>query len=124
MPTARCSARRKARKIDGDKVGWRDTHIKIEGPAVARAAVVLREQLGPQQEAATCPRPSTSPAGPAGDKFVRVLATDAGRDSEIYKSLVVAINEAKKSIHITSAYFVPDQQIVDALVAAANAAST
>jgi cardiolipin synthase len=30
------------------------------------------------------------------------------------------MNEAKKSIHITSAYFVPDQQIVDALIAAAR----
>ena len=57
---------------------------------------------------------------PAGDKFVRVLATDPGSNSEIYKSLMVAINEAKKSVHITSAYFVPDQQVVDALIAAAK----
>jgi len=33
---------------------------------------------------------------------------------------MVAMNEAKKSIHITSAYFVPDRQIVDSLVAAAR----
>jgi cardiolipin synthase len=32
----------------------------------------------------------------------------------------VAINEAKKSIHITSAYFVPDQNTIDALCAAAK----
>src|SRR4029450_4950874 len=33
---------------------------------------------------------------------------------------MVAINEARQSVHITSAYFVPDQQIVDALIAAAK----
>jgi len=49
-----------------------------------------------------------------------VLATSPDRDSEIYKSMMVAMNEAKQSIHITSAYFVPDQQIVDSLVAAAK----
>jgi cardiolipin synthase len=53
-----------------------------------------------------------------------VLAGNPEGDSDIYKALVTAINEAKKSIHITSAYFVPDQQIVDALAAAASAAST
>ena len=57
---------------------------------------------------------------PADDKVMRVLATSPNRDSEIYNSLMVAMNEAKKSIHITSAYFVPDRQIVDSLVAAAK----
>jgi cardiolipin synthase len=49
-----------------------------------------------------------------------VLASNPEGDSDIYKALMVGITEAKKSIHITSAYFVPDQQIVDALAAAAQ----
>jgi cardiolipin synthase len=56
----------------------------------------------------------------AGDKLVRVLAADPDAGFEIYKSLLLAINGAKKSIHITAAYFVPDQQTVDALAAAAR----
>jgi len=48
-----------------------------------------------------------------------VLASDPDKGFEIYKSLVLAIGDARKTIHITSAYFVPDQQIVDALIAAA-----
>jgi cardiolipin synthase len=56
----------------------------------------------------------------AGDKLVRVLASDPGAGFEIYKSLLLAMNESKKSIHLTAAYFVPDQQTVDALAAAAR----
>jgi cardiolipin synthase len=49
-----------------------------------------------------------------------VLATDPARASEIYKSFVLAIQESKKSIHITCAYFVPDKEFVQALEAAAK----
>jgi cardiolipin synthase len=56
----------------------------------------------------------------AGDKAVRVLGSEPGGEFEIYKAYALAIQEAKKSIHITSAYFVPDRQTVDALMAAAR----
>ena len=56
----------------------------------------------------------------AGDKVVRVLGSEPGGKFEIYKAYALAIQEAKKSIHITSAYFVPDRQTVDALIAAAR----
>jgi cardiolipin synthase len=51
---------------------------------------------------------------------VRVLATEPDHDSAIYKSLLVAIGEAKKSIHITAGYFVPDEQVIEALRSAAK----
>jgi cardiolipin synthase len=113
-------SRRKPSKDDGKKVGWRDTHVKIEGPAVAafQWSFVnnwVRQEAGELPQANYFP-----PLAPAGDKIVRVLATDPERGFEIYKSLVIAIQESKKSIHITSAYFVPDQQVVDALCAAAK----
>jgi len=105
---------------DGDKVGWRDTHVKIEGPAVAPLQWSFID-LWVQQEGGELPQAEYFPKlVPAGDKIVRVLASDPDHESDIYKALVVAISEAKKSIHITSAYFVPDQQIVDALIAAAK----
>jgi cardiolipin synthase len=74
-----------------------------------------------QQEGGELSRAEYFPAlAPVGDKILRVLATNPDGDFEIYKSLVVAMSEAKKSIHLTAAYFVPDQQIVDALVGAAR----
>ncbi len=113
-------SKQKAGTADAEKVGWRDTHIRIEGPAVAALQYAfidnwVRQDAGELPPAEYFPR-----LAPAGDKVMRVLATSPDRDSEIYKSLMVAMNEAKKSIHITSAYFVPDQQIVDALIAAAK----
>ena len=113
-------SKRKPDKVDKDKVGWRDTHIKIEGPAVATLQWAFINNWV-RQEAGELPQVDYFPRlAPAGEKFVRVLATEPGRHSEIYKSLLVAINEAKKSVHITSAYFVPDQQTVDALIGAAK----
>jgi cardiolipin synthase len=113
-------SRRNPNKEDGRKVGWRDTHIKIEGPAVAALQwsfvnMWVRTEVGELPEAPYFPT-----LAPVGDKVVRVLASDPDKGFEIYKSLVLAIQEAKKTIHITSAYFVPDQQIVDALSAAAK----
>jgi cardiolipin synthase len=113
-------SRRKPDNLDQNKIGWRDTHVRIEGPAVATLQWAFVNNWV-RQEAGELPPGDYFPRlAPAGDKFVRVLATEPDRHSEIYKSLLVAINEAKKSVHITSAYFVPDQQIVDALVAAAK----
>ncbi|TFW30953.1 cardiolipin synthase [Duganella callida] len=109
-----------SRPTDKSQVGWRDTHIKIEGPAVqAFQWMFVRQWAGQAQdelpEADYFPKPVI-----AGDKVVRVLGSDPGGKFEIYKAYALAIQEAKKSIHITSAYFVPDQQTVDALKAAAR----
>ena len=113
-------SRRKPDNVDKNKVGWRDTHVKIEGPAVATLQWAFVNNWVRQEGGELAARDYFPRLAPAGDKFVRVLATEPGSNSEIYKSLMVAINEAKKSVHITSAYFVPDQQVVDALIAAAK----
>ncbi len=113
-------SRKKPGNVDKNKVGWRDTHVKIEGPAVATLQWAFVNNWVRQEAGELTARDYFPRLAPAGEKFVRVLATDPGSNSEIYKSLMVAINEAKKSVHITSAYFVPDQQIVDAMIAAAK----
>lgn len=113
-------SRRKPETVDSAQVGWRDTHIRIEGPAVAALQYAFIDNWVRQDAGELPPADYFPRLAPAGDKLMRVLATTPDRDSEIYKSLMVAMNEASKSIHITSAYFVPDQQIVDALVAAAR----
>jgi cardiolipin synthase len=113
-------SRRKPEKNGNQKVGWRDTHIKIEGPAVAALQYSFIDNWV-RQAAGDLPKADYFPLlSAAGDKMVRVLASEPDHDSSIYKSLLVAINEAKKSIHITVAYFVPDQQVIDALCAAAK----
>ena len=105
---------------DSKQVGWRDTHIKIEGPAVAALQWTFIDAWV-SQDAGDLPEREYFPRlTPVGDKIVRVLATDPARDSEIYKAFILAIQEAKTSVNITSAYFVPDRQFIDALCEAAQ----
>lgn len=102
------------------KVGWRDTHIKIEGPAVALLQYLFLETWA-KQSGKELPESDFFPAlKEEGNKLVRILGSEPGGDYDIYKSYFLAIQEARKSIHITSAYFVPDRQILDALMQAAR----
>lgn len=102
------------------KIGWRDTHIKIEGPAVAALQWVFLDTWTREKS----PDLADSNFFPAlkevGDKLIRVLASEPDGDHDIYKAYVLAIQEAKNTIHITCAYFVPDIQILQALSAAAR----
>jgi cardiolipin synthase len=102
------------------KVGWRDTHIKIEGPAVAALQWVFLNNWASQKSLDLPDSNFFPPLKEAGDKLVRVLASEPGGDHEIYKAYVLAIQEARKTVHITSAYFVPDAQILQALSDAAR----
>lgn len=108
------------RPTDKREVGWRDTHIRIEGPAVQAFQWLYVQQWATQAreelpDADYFPRPVI-----AGDKLVRVLGSDPGGQFEIYKAYALAMQEARQSIHLTSAYFVPDRQTVDALTGAAR----
>jgi cardiolipin synthase len=106
--------------VDPGEVGWRDTHIRIEGPAVAALQYSFIDNWI-AQEAGELPDEDYFPRlAPAGNKIVRVLATHPDKGFEIYRAFLLAIGEAKQSIEITSAYFVPDRQTIEALCAAAR----
>ncbi|UGQ47839.1 cardiolipin synthase [Massilia endophytica] len=112
--------RSKTRPRDKSDVGWRDTHVKIEGPAVQAMQWLFIQHWANQdaedlRDADYFPKPVV-----AGDKVVRVLGSEPGGKYEIYRALLLAIQEAKKSIHITCAYFVPDDQTLQALIDAAK----
>ncbi|WP_426344662.1 phospholipase D-like domain-containing protein [Pseudoduganella sp. R-32] len=101
-------------------VGWRDTHVRIEGPAV-QAMQWLFVQAWIEQDADDLRDAKYfSQIAPAGNKVVRVLGSRPEGHFEIYKALLLAMQEAKKSIHITCAYFVPDDQTLEALTDAAR----
>jgi cardiolipin synthase len=55
-----------------------------------------------------------------GDKVLRVLRSQPGSNHEIFKAYFLAIQGAKTSIHLTAAYFVPDGQILKAILDAAR----
>jgi cardiolipin synthase len=105
---------RSRQKVES-KIGWRDTHIKIEGPAVAALQWAFLKTWASQQAGDLPMRKYFPQLKDVGDQIVRVLASEPGGDYEIYKAYVLSIQEARRSIHITSAYFVPDKQVVEAL---------
>ncbi|MCX7171040.1 MAG: cardiolipin synthase [Proteobacteria bacterium] len=116
----RSKSRPNATNATSAKVGWRDTHVKIEGPAVAALQWAFLEAWASQNSPDLPDSNFFPPLKEAGDKLVRVLASEPGGDYEIYKAYVLAIQEAKKTVHITSAYFVPDVQILRAMTDAAQ----
>ncbi|MDB5796495.1 MAG: phospholipase Active site motif family protein [Paucimonas sp.] len=116
---AKSSLFRSGHKADAD-VGWRDTHIRIEGPAVAALQWTFLESWALQDGAVFSTARLFPPLPAVGDKIVRVLATRPGGDHEIYKAYALALQTAEKSIHLTAAYFVPDAQTMESLVAAAR----
>ena len=102
------------------KVGpWRDTHVRIEGPAVhgLQATFSLdwfwatREVLDLSWE----PVPSAR-----ADQHALVVATGPADDRETAKLFFIhAINVAKKRIWIATPYFIPDPAVSAALELAA-----
>ena len=103
-----------------EKVGWRDTHIKIEGPAVAALQTAFLDNWASQNAPDLPDMMFFPPLIEQGDKLVRVLASKPGGDHEIYKAYMLAIEGAQHTVQITSAYFVPDAHILQALTAAAR----
>jgi cardiolipin synthase len=110
----------RARKKSQSELGWRDTHVQIEGPAVAALQWLFLDTWTRQNTQDLPDRDFFPPLAEAGDRIIRVVASEPGSDFEIYKAYVLAIQEARKTIHLTAAYFVPDAQILESLIQAAR----
>ena len=109
------------RKRKGAPVGWRDTDVQIEGPAAAEFQKLFldtwRQQKGP-----SIPERADLPVrNDAGTALVRALGSTPGETNRItFVAYVAAITFAQHSIHLTNAYFVPDDQILEAFEDAAR----
>ncbi len=103
-----------------DKIGWRDTHLQIEGPAVAALQWEFLGSWSGQEAPALRDSNFFPPLAASGEMLVRILASSPEGDQDIHAAYVTAIGAATKSIHITCAYFVPDPQVLQALTDAAR----
>lgn len=99
---------------------WRDTDVRVEGPVVAGLQRVFAEDwheavgdilAGPAYY------PSDAPARGAVAGQVIASSPLAGR-YETYAMFLLAIEAARRSIHITTPYFLPNPAITDALIRA------
>ena len=100
--------------------GWRDTNVRILGPAVEQLQRIFLDTWAKQRGDALAQRNWYPPLKPQGTHPVRIVASGPGSDvPAIYVTLLSAIAHAEKSVHITVAYFVPDPQAIAVLKAAA-----
>jgi cardiolipin synthase A/B len=106
---------------DSRKAGWRDTNVRIEGPAVEQLQRLFLDTWAKQNGPALAQRSWFPKTAPKGDHPVRVVASGPQDEvPSIYVALLTAMASADKSIHITMAYFVPDPQTLEALTSAAK----
>jgi len=102
------------------KSGWRDTHIRIAGPAVEafqKLFVGLWEMLDePLAQPPYAPRNLKE-----GDTLVRVLTAVGGNGetSQIWVAYQAAAKVARERIWITQSYFAPDDELLEAIREAA-----
>jgi len=98
------------------KVGpWRDTHVRIEGPAALGAQLAFAEDwhwaAGSPPAVRWDPVPSN-----AGDAPVLIVHSGPADALETANLMYIhAINSAQVRIWIASPYFVPDKPVIDAL---------
>jgi cardiolipin synthase len=116
--SSRLSGRRKA---EGVPLPWRDTDVKIEGPAVTEAQKLFLETWLKQKGPKLAEQNYLPDQKEYGTALVRVVGSTPGENNRItFVVYVAAITFAENSIHLTNAYFIPDDQILDAFTAAAR----
>jgi cardiolipin synthase len=94
---------------------WRDTHLRIEGPAALGAQLSFAEDWHWATDEilslAWTPHPASQ-----GDAHVLIVPTGPADELETASLMFThAINTARERIWISSPYFVPDQSVMKAL---------
>jgi cardiolipin synthase len=115
------SAARRNRKLAETKVPWRDTDLQIEGPAVGELQKLFIETWEKQRGKPLTKKDYFPELTAQGKDIVRAIgSTPDDPYSLIYLTLISAIGNAERQIHLTNAYFVPDPQLLKALIDAAG----
>jgi cardiolipin synthase A/B len=100
---------------------WRDTHIRITGPAVKDIQFFFIENWFRQGGTIMRNDYHFPKLTRTDDKLMMILSTRSRKNIRpIFESYYSAIVTAKKSIHITNAYFIPNRKIHHELVKAAE----
>lgn len=94
---------------------WRDTHVRIQGPATLAAQLSFVEDwnwaTGQVLELDWTPHPA-----PDGDSRVLIMPTGPADELETAALMFIhAINSARSRLWIASPYFVPDEAVMAAL---------
>jgi cardiolipin synthase len=104
-----------------DAMRWRDTHLRIEGPVVGEFQKLFLATWDKQKSEPLSARRSYPPPASPGHEVVRAVASSPDEPySLVYATLLSAIASAETDVYLTNAYFVPDPQLMAALMDAAR----
>ena len=102
-----------------DTQHWRDSHYKVEGPVVAQMQAVFMDNWVKVSGDVLHGERYFPPLPAAGDGRAQVFSSSPSGGSEsMHLMYLLSIAAASKTIDLSSAYFVPDDLTVGALVAA------
>ena len=100
---------------------WRDTDVQVEGPAVAEFQKLFLTTWEKQAGSQLVDRKYFPQLKEAGTALVRVVGSTPGQNNRLtFIVYAAAFIFAQRSIHLTNAYFIPDDQVLDALTDAAR----
>jgi cardiolipin synthase len=98
---------------------WRDTHFRLEGPAVAEMQAAFQDNWLKVQPRVLHGDGYFPSLDSVGEMRAQVFKSSYGEGSESTRLMyLMSIAAARKSILLAHAYFVPDSLAIDELVAA------
>ncbi len=111
----------RTRQSEGQSVAWRDTDLQIAGPAVGEFQKLFLGTWEKQKGGPLAAKQYFPALKPQGNEIVRAIgSTPDDPFSLLYLTLISAIDNAEKQVHLTNAYFVPDPQLLKSLIDAAG----
>jgi len=115
------SGYRRRQKTGKAPIHWRDTDLQIEGPSVAELQKLFLDTWLKQKGPALSKSNFFPDLKEQGNALVRVVGSTPGETNRIpFVVYVSAISFAENSVHLTNSYFIPDDQIEEALIDAAR----
>lgn len=102
-----------------DPEHWRDTHFRLEGPAVAQMQAAFQDNWLKVQPRVLHGDNYFPPLDSTGEMMAQVFKSSHGEGSESTRLMyLMSIAAAQKSILLANAYFVPDSLAIEELIAA------
>jgi cardiolipin synthase len=103
-------------KSNQDNPAWRDTHLRMAGPVVSEFQKLFMATWSQQKGDPLASGDYFPEHGSKGNVVVRAIGSSPEEPySQIYATLISAINSAETRVFLTNAYFVPDPQLLAAL---------
>lgn len=98
---------------------WRDTHFRLDGPAVAQMQSAFMDNWMQTQSEVLHGEDYFPPLGPAGPSIGQVFRSGPGEGTESVRLMyLLSIASARRRILLSNSYFVPDDLAIETLVEA------